>query len=60
MMSLTKSVPPGMRGGPLIAPDALQMNVYGTSIDLSHIVAFQVFLPTPGRQTTVFLDNNPA
>jgi len=57
VMSLTKSVPPGMRGGPPIAPDALQMNVYGASIDLSHIVAFQVFLPTPGRQTTLFLDN---
>ena len=33
------------------------MNVYGASIDLSHIVAFQVFLPTPGRQTTLLLDN---
>jgi len=33
------------------------MNVSGPSIDLSHIVAFQVFLPTPGRQTTLFLDN---
>jgi len=57
VMPLSKSVPPGMRGGPPIAADALQMNVSGPSIDLSHIVAFQVFLPTPGRQTTLFLDN---
>jgi hypothetical protein len=33
------------------------MNVYGPSVDLSHIVAFQVFLPMPGRHTTLFLDN---
>jgi hypothetical protein len=33
------------------------MNVSGSAIDLSHIVAFQVFLPTPSRQTTLFLDN---
>jgi hypothetical protein len=57
VMPLSKSVPPGMRGGPPIAPDVLQMNVSGSSIDLSHIVAFQVFLPRPGRQTTLFLDN---
>ena len=57
VMSLSKSVPPGIRGGPPIAADALQMNVSGPSIDFSHIVAFQVFLPRPGRQTTLFLDN---
>src|SRR5208337_2693317 len=57
VMPLSKSVPPGMKGGPPICPDALQMNVSGPSIDLSHIVAFQVFLPTPARQTTLFLDN---
>jgi hypothetical protein len=57
VMPLSKSVPPGMRGGPPLAPGALQMNVYGASIDLSHIVAFQVFLPRPGRQTTLLLDN---
>jgi hypothetical protein len=50
---LTKSVLPGMRGGPPIAPGALQMNVYGASIDLSHIVAFQIFLPHAGQA------NNP-
>jgi hypothetical protein len=57
VMPLSKSVPPGMKGGPPIYPDALQMNVSGSAIDLSHIVAFQVFLPTPSRQTTLFLDN---
>ena len=57
VMPLSKSVPPGMKGGPPIYPDALQMNVSGSAIDLSHIVAFQFFLPTPGRQTTLFLDN---
>jgi len=57
MMPLNKSVPPGMKGGPPIYPDALQMNVSGSAIELSHIVAFQIFLPTPGRQTTLFLDN---
>jgi hypothetical protein len=57
VMPLGKSVPPGMKGGPPLIPDALQMSVYGASINLSHIVAFQVFLPTPGMQITLFLDN---
>ena len=57
VMPLTNSAPPGMRGGPPLAPDAFNMNVYGAAIDLSHIVAFQIFLPIPGRQTTLFLDN---
>jgi hypothetical protein len=46
-----------MKGGPPLIIEVLQMNVYGASIDLSHIVALQVFLPTPGKQTTLFLDN---
>jgi hypothetical protein len=57
VMPLSRSVPPGMKGGPPIAPDSLQMNVSGPSIDLSHIVAFQIFLPKPARQTALFLDN---
>jgi hypothetical protein len=57
VMPLGKSVPPGMNGGPPIAPGILQMNVSGSAINLSHIVAFQIFLPTPGRQTSLFLDN---
>jgi hypothetical protein len=57
VMPLGKSVPPGMNGGPPIAPGTLQMNVSGSAIALSHIVAFQIFLPTPGRQTSLFLDN---
>lgn len=57
VMPLTNSVPPGMRGGPPLAPGALNMSVYGDPINLSHIVAFQIFLPMPGRQTTLFLDN---
>ena len=56
VMPLGKSVPPGMNGGPPIAPGILQMNVSGSAINLSHIVAFQIFLPTPGRQMSLFLD----
>lgn len=57
VMPLTNAVPPGMRGGPPIAPNSINMGVSGPSIDLSHVVAFQVFLPMPGRQISLFLDN---
>jgi hypothetical protein len=57
VMPFIRSVPPGMKGGPPLYPGVLQMNVSGPSIDLSHIVAFQIFLSRPGRQTTLFLDN---
>jgi len=54
VMPLTNNAPLGMRGGPPMAPDAFNMNVYGTAIDLSHIVAFQIFLPIPADKQPCF------
>jgi hypothetical protein len=57
VMPFTNVIPPGMRGGPPLLPGALTMSVGGPALDWSHIVAFQVFLPKPGRQRTLFLDH---
>ena len=57
VMPFTNVIPPGMRGGPPLVPGALSMSVSGPALDWSHIVAFQVFLPKPGRQRTLFFDH---
>jgi hypothetical protein len=57
VMPLTNSIPSGMKGGPPIVFGGQNMGVSGATIDLSHIVAFQIFLPKPGRQVALFLDN---
>ena len=57
VMPFTNSVPSGMRGGPPLVYGAQNMNVYGPDIDFSHIVAFQIFLPKPGKQVALFIDN---
>ncbi|HWI59258.1 MAG TPA: hypothetical protein VNZ22_18670, partial [Bacillota bacterium] len=56
VMPFTNAVPSGMRGGPPFVFGALTMSQYGGAIDFSHIVAFQIFLPRPGRQTTLVID----
>jgi hypothetical protein len=56
VMPFTDYVPSGMRGGPPILFGAVNMSVYGSAIDFSHIVAFQIFLPQPGRQVALVID----
>ncbi|MFQ6130636.1 MAG: hypothetical protein ACE5R4_01230, partial [Armatimonadota bacterium] len=58
VMPLGAAVPEGMRGGPpVVPPPALQMGTGGQTLDWSHIVAFQIFLPRPDTAHTLALDN---
>lgn len=56
-MPFAAVLPPGMKGGPPLMSNALQMSVSGPALDWSHIVAFQLFLGKPGRSWTLFVDN---
>jgi hypothetical protein len=56
-MPFTNLVPPGMMGGPPLVFGAYTMSEYGSSINLSNIVAFQIFLPLPGQTIPLFIDN---
>ncbi len=57
VMPFRSAIPPGMRGGPPLIPNALKMETYGADIDWSHIVAFQLFLAKPSRPRTLIVDN---
>ncbi|MCS7192718.1 MAG: beta-galactosidase [Armatimonadetes bacterium] len=57
VMPFQNAIPPGMRGGPPLAPNPLTMETYGSDIDLSHIVAFQLFLMNPKKPVTLIVDN---
>jgi len=57
LMPLKSAIPPGMRGGPPLLPDAQMMGVSGPELDWTHIVAFQIFLAQPEKPITLLLDN---
>ncbi|MBC7326804.1 beta-galactosidase [bacterium] len=57
LMPLKSAIPPGMRGGPPILPDAKMMGVSGPELDWTHIVAFQLFLAQPEKPVTLIFDN---
>ncbi len=57
VMPFQVAIPPGMRGGPPLVPNALVMETYGSDLDLSHIVAFQLFLVSPKEPVTLVVDN---
>ncbi len=56
-MPFQVAIPPGMRGGPPLTQNALTMGTYGSDLDLSHIVAFQLFLVSPKKPITLVIDN---
>lgn len=45
----------GMRGSPPVAPGALEFRPSAQPLELSHIVAFQLFLPRPKADATLLL-----
>lgn len=57
VMPFQVAIPSGMRGGPPLVPNALTMGTYGSELDLSHIVAFQLFLVNPKKPITIVVDN---
>ena len=57
VMPFRVSIPLGMRGGPPLVPGALTAQTYGADLDLSHIVAFQLFLVSPPKPVTLIIDN---
>ncbi|MCS7186865.1 MAG: beta-galactosidase [Armatimonadota bacterium] len=58
VMPFQVSIPPGMRGGPPLLPNSLTMtDTYGSDLDLSHIVAFQLFLVSPQKPIALTVDN---
>jgi len=57
VMPFQVAIPSGMLGGPPLVPNALVMETYGSDLDLSHIVAFQLFLVSPKEPVTLVVDN---
>ncbi len=57
VMPLTKLEDLNMRGIPLPVPNGIALGVSAKEIDLSNIVAFQLFLPLPEREHTLYIDN---
>jgi len=58
VMAFPQSTVTGMRAGPpLVASNALSTSVYGSALNWSNIVAFQMFMAGPTNPTTLFLDN---
>ncbi|MFH1738262.1 MAG: beta-galactosidase [bacterium] len=57
VMPLTKHEGVKMRGLPPAVPGSVFLGVHEAELDLSHIVAFQLFLPLPERPHTLVIDN---
>lgn len=57
VMPFQLAIPPGMRGCPPLVPGGLTMQTYGSELDWSHIVAFQIFLVSPPRPVKLVIDN---
>ena len=58
VMAFPQSAVTNMRAGPpLVASNVLTPSIYGSALNWSNIVAFQMFMASPASSTTLFLDN---